>query len=811
MVINSPCLNDKKELAIPEQTNTSKESTNPLMADSLPKTIVPTKLVKPQGFNLRPNMVHANSLPQGCSSVSKERLIITEADISEWKKEPRLRMDYESVYCTINKDQQPGLSPTRQFELQIDLVPDVALVARSPYKLAPSKRQELSNQVQELADKGLIRPSSSAWGTSILFVKKKDGSFRMCIYYRELNKLTVRNHYPLARIGDLFYQLQVYDVYSKVDPRSGHHHLRVREKDIAKTAFRTNYGHFEFQAMPFGLTNTPEIHEAQVEAFEKKNVKDENLHGMDKEFETRLEGTLCIRRKSWLPCFRDLREMTMYASHKSNYSIHSGSDKTHHNLKQLYQWPNMEASIATYATKENKQLRHALGNRDHQKDYANARHKPLEFHVGDKVMLKVSPWKGVMHFGKREKLNPRYIRPFKILAKVGTLAYRLELPEQLISKRRAFWSLNEDILKITILKTNTPYPSRKIRRIRVCTHQRPQRNKDQYAVSKGLNTPYSIYGINIIFWKISSMVPTLRNPQYAVKMDDPNITMEEYIRLEKEKARRRVFNDTLTSEAALSCEPTVSSLNNDEIDFRISFDESDDEDCTVIFDKKSFSYKIIYVNNLKTDSENDNDKVNMPLLPSPKPTVSYFDDLDFFKDFENEFPAIVYNDAQTSKSDLLTEPILNPQHIDEFNLKDETSLSECDEEEQNILNFNDLFPFNVIYPDELKTDTDNDNDKVDIEHSSGDLSVKPLPDVINTDVGAYAHGSNKLLETSHDTSNKFFKTETFIKELNFNIMTWNHLNKGMSFIFLIKNLYVPFGIPFDPKLFYKDGSKLGQV
>ncbi|GKA06085.1 hypothetical protein Tco_0685205 [Tanacetum coccineum] len=201
----------------------------------------------------------------------------------------------------------------------------------------------------------------------------------------------------------------------------------------------------------------------------------------------------------------------------------------------------------------------------------------------------------------------------------------------------------------------------------------------------------------------------------------------------------------------------------------------------------------------------------MPSLPSPEPTVSCFDDLDFFKDFENEFPAIVYNDAQTSKSDLLTEPILNPQHINEFNLKDETSLSEYDEEEQNVICFNDLFPFNVIYPDELKMDTDNDNDKVDIGHSLGDLSVKQLPDVINTDVGAYALESNKLLETSHDTYNKFFKTETFIKGLNFNIMTWNHLNKEMSFIFLIKNLYVPFGIPFDPKLFYKDGIKLGQV
>ncbi|GKE38144.1 hypothetical protein Tco_1461549 [Tanacetum coccineum] len=272
-----------------------------------------------------------------------------------------------------------------------------------------------------------------------------------------------------------------------------------------------------------------------------------------------------------------------------------------------------------------------------------------------------------------------------------------------------------------------------------------------------------------------------------------------------------VVNDDFAPKETLQYKSRVSTPFNDEIDFRISFDESDDEDYTIICDKNSFSYKMISVNDLKTDSENDNDKVNMPLLPSPKLTVSYFDDLDFFKDFENEFLAIVYNDAQMSKLDLLTESILNPQHIDEFNLKDETSLSKCDEEEQNVLNFNDLFPFNVIYPDELKMDTDNDNDKVDIEHTSGDLFVKQLPDVINTDVGAYTQRSNTLLETSHDTSNKIFKTETFIKELNFNIMTWNHLNKGMSFIFLIKNLYVPFGIPFDPKLFYKDGIKLGQV
>ncbi|GKC82545.1 hypothetical protein Tco_1138262, partial [Tanacetum coccineum] len=182
-------------------------------------------------------------------------------------------------------------------------------------------------------------------------------------------------------------------------------------------------------------------------------------------------------------------------------------------------------------------------------------------------------------------------------------------------------------------------------------------------------------------------------------MDDPNITMEEYIRVEEEKARKhgKVFN----WETA-----------------KISFDDSDDEDYTVNFDKNSFSYKIISTNDLKTDSENDNEKVNMPSLPSPEPTVSCFDDLDFFKDFENEFPAIVYNDAPTSKSDLLIEQILSPQHID---LNDETSFSKFNEEEQNVLYFNDLFPFNVIYHNDLKSDTDNGNDEIDLEQPSGDI------------------------------------------------------------------------------------------
>nr|GEU40529.1 reverse transcriptase domain-containing protein [Tanacetum cinerariifolium] len=270
--------------------------------------------------------------------------------------------------------------------------------------------------------------------------------------------------------------------------------------------------------------------------------------------------------------------------------------------------------------------------------------------------------------------------------------------------------------------------------------------QDVYATTGNFNAAYSTpssirhtqftqYGV-LGYLTVSFLVRLLH-----VKMDDPNINMEEYIRIEKEKARRNgkvynwetatyskiwydedvhnlrsvetefpaiVFDNALTSKVTPSYEPTVSSLNDIEIDFRISFDESDDEDYT----------------------------------------------------------------------------------------------------EENILYFNDLFPFKVIYPDDLKSDKENDDDKIDIKQSSVDMSIIPLPNVINTEVGAYARGSNMLLETSHDTSNKFFKTKNFIKELNVNIVASSYLNKGMEFIFLIKNLYVSFGIPFDPKLFYKDGINI---
>ncbi|GJY95668.1 putative reverse transcriptase domain-containing protein [Tanacetum coccineum] len=152
-----------------------------------------------------------------------------------------------------------GLPPQRQVKFRIDLVPGATPVAKSPYRLAPSEMQELSAQLQELQDKGFIRPSHSPWGALVLFVKKKDGALRMCINHRELNKLTIKNRYPLPRIDDPFDQLQGAPYFLKIDLRSGYHQLRVHEDDIPKTAFRMRYEHFEFTVMPFGLTNDPVV------------------------------------------------------------------------------------------------------------------------------------------------------------------------------------------------------------------------------------------------------------------------------------------------------------------------------------------------------------------------------------------------------------------------------------------------------------------------------------------------------------------------------------------------------------------------
>ena len=160
-------------------------------------------------------------------------------------------------FPNVFPDDISGLPPDREVEFTIDLIPGTEPISIPPYRMAPVELRELKAQLEELLSKGFIRPSISPWGAPVLFVKKKDGSLRLCIDYRQLNRVTIRNQYPLPRIDELFDQLQGSRVYSKIDLRSGYHRLRVWESDVPKTAFRTRYGHYEFLVMPFGLTNAP--------------------------------------------------------------------------------------------------------------------------------------------------------------------------------------------------------------------------------------------------------------------------------------------------------------------------------------------------------------------------------------------------------------------------------------------------------------------------------------------------------------------------------------------------------------------------
>ncbi|KAL4021115.1 hypothetical protein IC575_019905 [Cucumis melo] len=208
----------------------------------------------------------SRSLPQVISAIRASKLLsqgtwgilvsvvdTREVDVS-LSSEPVVR-DCPDVF----PEELPGLPPHREVEFAIELEPGTVPISRAPYRMAPTELKELKVQLQELLDKGFIRPSVFPWGAPVLFVKKKDGSMRLCIDYRELNKVTVKNRYPLPRIDDLFEKLQGATVFSKIDLRSGYHQLRIKDGDVPKTAFRSMYGHYEFIVMSFGLTNAPAV------------------------------------------------------------------------------------------------------------------------------------------------------------------------------------------------------------------------------------------------------------------------------------------------------------------------------------------------------------------------------------------------------------------------------------------------------------------------------------------------------------------------------------------------------------------------
>jgi len=162
-------------------------------------------------------------------------------------------------YADVFPDEIPELPPSRDMDFSIDLIPGAGPVSIAPYRMAPAELAELKKQIEDLLEKKFIRPSASPWRASVLLVKKNDGSSRLCVDYRQLNKLTIKNKYPLPRIDDMLDQLRGAAMFSKIDLRFGYHQILVKPEDVQKMAFRSRYGHYEYVVMSFGVTNAPAI------------------------------------------------------------------------------------------------------------------------------------------------------------------------------------------------------------------------------------------------------------------------------------------------------------------------------------------------------------------------------------------------------------------------------------------------------------------------------------------------------------------------------------------------------------------------
>jgi hypothetical protein len=177
--------------------------------------------------------------------------------INHLEEKPLENIKVVCEYADVFPEELPGMPPDRDIEFSIELLPGTTPISKRPYRMDVKDLVELKKQIEELLEKGFIRPSSSPWGAPMLFVNKKDGSRRMCVDYRSLNEVTIKNKYPLPRIEDLFDQMKGAKIFSKIDLRSGYHQLKLRAEDVPKIAFTARYGLYEFLVMSFGLTNAP--------------------------------------------------------------------------------------------------------------------------------------------------------------------------------------------------------------------------------------------------------------------------------------------------------------------------------------------------------------------------------------------------------------------------------------------------------------------------------------------------------------------------------------------------------------------------
>nr|GEY12610.1 reverse transcriptase domain-containing protein [Tanacetum cinerariifolium] len=327
-----------------------------------------------------------------------------------------------------------GLPPTRQVVFQIDLIPGAAPVVWAPYRLAPSEMKESSEKLKELSDKGFIRPNSSPWGAPVLFVKKNDGSFWMCIDYRELNKLTNKKEHEehLRTILKLIKKEELYAKFSKCE-------FWIPKKLCSTPILALPEGSKDFVGYcdaSIKCLGVVLMQRDKTEARKLKNIKKEDVEGTLVENAKNPEVKAKHQRPSGLlvqpkiPIWK-WDNITMYfviklpKSPQSYDTIWVIIDKL---TKSTIFAPMRETDplekLAKLYLKE-------VAPRDRQKRYADLKRKPMEFQVRDKVMLKVSPWKGVVRFGKHGKLNPRYVGPFKVIERIGSVGYKLELPEEL--------------------------------------------------------------------------------------------------------------------------------------------------------------------------------------------------------------------------------------------------------------------------------------------------------------------------------------------------------------------------------------------